>query len=328
MRASGAVMSRSDEAGANAARTRRHKAPKSRHTNQSAHHSSIDAVKRTKLARVTRERDEALEQQLATAEILKVISQSAFDLEAVLEALVSSAVRLCHADTGIIRLREGDIYPVAATVGFTKEERDHFAGYSVKADRGSVFGRAILERRSIHVPDLLADRDLNRDRLKDFAKAVKIRSGLAVPLLREGTTIGVFTLQRWKRRPYTRKQIELVETFANQAVIAIENSRLLDEVQAKTRDLSEALTYQSGSANILSVIASSPTEVGPVLKAIVKSACELCEANDAIVALKDGDGSSVPGAAWIDSGRLGAKADKSPVDRRSCGCRMQTRPCA
>jgi signal transduction histidine kinase len=282
-------MSRSDETGARSARTRRHKAPKRRNTRSSTRHSSTATVKSAKLARVTRERDEALEQQLATAEILKVISQSAFDLEAVLEALVSSAVRLCHADTGIIRLREGDIYPVAATVGFTKEERDHFAGYSVKADRGSVFGRAILERRSIHVPDLLADRDLNRDRLKDFAKAVKIRSGLGVPLLRAGTTIGVFTLQRWKRRPYTRKQIELVETFANQAVIAIENSRLLDEVQAKTRDLSEALTYQSGSANILSVIASSPTEVGPVLKAIVKSACELCEANDAIVALKDGD---------------------------------------
>src|SRR6516162_2332366 len=289
MRASGAVMSRSDETGAKSARTRRHKAPKSRNASRPARHSSVATVKSAKLARVTRERDEALEQQVATAEILKVISQSAFALNAVLEALVSSAARLCHADTGIIRLREGDIYPVAATVGFTQEERDHFAGYSVKADRGSVFGRAILERRSIHVPDLLADRDLNRDRLKDFAKAVKIRSGLGVPLLRAGTTIGVFTLQRWKRQPYTKKQIELVETFANQAVIAIENSRLLDEVQAKTRDLTEALTYQSGSANILSVIASSPTEVGPVLKAIVKSACELCEANDAIVALKDGD---------------------------------------
>ena len=282
-------MSRSDETGAKSARTRRHKAPKSRNASRPARHSSVATVKSAKLARVTRERDEALEQQVATAEILKVISQSAFALDAVLEALVSSAVRLCHADTGIIRLRQGDIYPVAATVGFTQEERDHFAGYSVKADRGSVFGRAILERRSIHVPDLLADRDLNRDRLKDFAKAVKIRSGLGVPLLRAGTTIGVFTLQRWKRQPYTKKQIELVETFANQAVIAIENSRLLDEVQAKTRDLTEALTYQSGSANILSVIASSPTEVGPVLKAIVRSACELCEANDAIVALKDGD---------------------------------------
>jgi two-component system NtrC family sensor kinase len=291
-------MSRSDKTGAKAARTRRHKASKSRSRSRSARHSSIATVKR--LARVTRERDEALEQQVATGEILKVISQSAFALEAVLEALVTSAVRLCHADTGIIRLREGNIYPVAATVGFTEEERDHFAGYSVKADRGSVFGRAILERRSIHVPDLLADRDLNQDRLKDFAKAVKIRSGLGVPLLREGTTIGVFTLQRWKRRPFTRKQIELVETFANQAVIAIENTRLFDEVQARTRDLSEALTYQSGSANILSVIASSPTDVQPVLKAIVESACELCEAYDAVVILKDGE-------------QLQAKAHHGPI---------------
>ena len=110
-----------------------------------------------------------------------------------------------------------------------------------------------------------------------------------MPLLREGQPVGALALLRRAVRPFTDKQIELVKTFADQAVIAIENVRLFDEVQAKTRDLTEALTYQTGSANILRVIASSPTDVGPVLKVIVDSACELCEAYDAIVLLKDGD---------------------------------------
>src|SRR5260370_12054242 len=101
--------------------------------------------------------------------------------------------------------------------------------------------------------------------------------------------MGVLTLSRRAVEPFTEKQVELVSTFADQAVIAIENVRLFDEVQAKTRDLTEALTYQTGSSNILSVIASSPTDVGPVLKAIVESASELCEAYDAVVLLKDGD---------------------------------------
>ena len=219
---------------------------------------------------------EAREQQAATAEILKVISQSTFDLQGVLEALVKSAVRLCDADTGIIRRREGDIYPVAATFGFTEEERAYFARYSVKADGGSVFGRAILERRSVHVPDLLADRDLNRDRVQDYARVVTIRSGLGVPLLREGGPIGVFTLQRRKRRPFTQKQIELVETFANQAVIAIENTRLFNETQ-------EALDRQTATANILRVIAGSPTDVQPVFDAIAKSTKHLLASHTAVV---------------------------------------------
>src|SRR5437773_4627227 len=112
---------------------------------------------------------------------------------------------------------------------------------------------------------------------------------LSVPLMREGESIGAIVLRRTEVRPFGDKQIALLQTFADQAVIAIGNVRLFEEVQAKTRDLTEALTYQTGSANILNVIASSPTEVGPALKAIVESACELCEAYDAIVFLKDGE---------------------------------------
>lgn len=190
-------MSLRNKKGVKAEKTRHRTAPKSRITG--------GIMEQAKLARVIRERDNALEQQAATAEILKIISQSNFDIRAVLDALVGSAVRLCDADTGIIRRRVGDIYPVAAVCGFSEAERDHFTGYSAKPDRGSVFGRAILERRSIHIPDLLVDRDLNQDRLRDYAKVVNIRSGLGVPLLSKGKTIGVFTLQRRKRRPFTQK---------------------------------------------------------------------------------------------------------------------------
>src|SRR5204862_91806 len=115
------------------------------------------------------------------------------------------------------------------------------------------------------------------------------RSILSVPLLREGESVGAIVLRRTEVQPFSDKQIALLQTFADQAVIAIENARLFEEVQAKTRELTEALTYQTGSSNILGVIASSPTDVGPVLKAIVESACELCEADDALVVLKDGD---------------------------------------
>src|SRR4029077_19081279 len=123
---------------------------------------------------------------------------------------------------------------------------------------------------------------------RKLSQSENIRSILAVPLLREGESIGGILLRRNEVNPFSEKQINLLQTFADQAVIAIGNVRLFEEVQAKTHDLSEALTYQTGSANILNVIASSPTDVQPVLKAIVESACEICDANDAVVFLKDG----------------------------------------
>ena len=153
--------------------------------------------------------------------------------------------------------------------------------------RGSVVGRVLLATKAERTADVLADPEYA---YLELQKAAGYRTLLGVPLLRLGQPTGVLFLARKTVEPFTDKQIELVSTFADQAVIAIENVRLFEEVQAKTRDLSEALTYQTGSGNILKVIASSPTDVGPVLKAIVESACELCDAVDAIVLLKDGDG--------------------------------------
>src|SRR6266853_1093612 len=138
-----------------------------------------------------------------------------------------------------------------------------------------------------------------------------MRSMLGVPLMREGAAIGLLLIFRKRVQPFTKQHVDLATTFADQAVIAIENVRLFDEVQAKTRDLSEALTYQTGSGNILRVIASSPTDVKPVLKAIVESACELCEADDSLATLKDGDEL----VFQAQHGSIPVVWDRQPIDR-------------
>jgi two-component system, NtrC family, sensor kinase len=229
---------------------------------------------------------ESLQQQTATADVLKVISRSTFDLQTVLHTLVESAARLCDADKATITRQRGSEFYRAESFGFSEEFMDYVRSVPVKPDRGSATGRALLEGVVIHIPDVTTDADYTfseAQRLGDF------RSLLGVPMMREGTAVGVIVLTRSEPRPFTDKQIELATTFADQAAIAIENVRLFDEVQAKTRDLSEALVHQTGSEKILGVIASSPTNVEPVFKAIVETACELCDAYDAILRLKDGD---------------------------------------
>jgi len=236
---------------------------------------AVIAIENTRLLNELRE---SLQQQTATADVLKVISRSTFELQAVLDSLVESAAKVCEADTAVIRRREGEVYPVASTFGLTVQQRDKFARYSPKPDRGSVFGRAILECRTIHVPDLLTDRDLARDRLKAYAGAINIRSALGVPLMREGTIVGVFTLQRREPRPFTDKQIELGRTFADQAVIAIENTRLLNELRQRTDDLSESLEQQTATSDVLKVISASPGEIKPVFETVLSNAVQLCGA--------------------------------------------------
>jgi two-component system NtrC family sensor kinase len=233
---------------------------------------AVIAIENTRLLSELRE---SLQQQTATADVLKVISRSAFDLQLVLDTLTESASRLCEADTGFLRRREGDTYPLVATFGLTDQQRQHFALYSTKPNRGSLFGRAILEGRTIHIPDVLADSEYDRHQVQKF---ISVRAGLAVPLMREGVPIGVLGLTRLEPRPFTDKQIDLITTFADQAVIAIENVRLFDEVQARTRELSESLEQQTATSEVLKVISSSPGELEPVFNAMLENATRICDA--------------------------------------------------
>jgi GAF domain-containing protein len=233
---------------------------------------AVIAIENTRLLSELRE---SLQQQTATADVLKVISRSTFDLQAVLNTLAESAVHLCEADQSVIRRRVGESYPVAATSGFSQEQREHLESYSPRPDRGSVFGRTLLEGRTVHVPDVVADPEFNRPQQP---LATGIRAAVGVPLLREGIFVGTLVVSRREPGPFTQRQIELLETFADQAVIAIENVRLFDEVQARTDDLAEALEQQTASSEVLRVISSSAGELQPVFETILGNATRICEA--------------------------------------------------
>ncbi len=237
-------------------------------------------------SRLFNETQEALAQQTATADVLKVISRSAFDLQIVLDTLTSSATKLCDGDRAAIFQRHGDHYHFVSNYGFSAEMEAFARSNPLPSGSSGGITRAGRDRKSVHIPDVLADSDYTQS---GYQTRGDYRTLLSAPLLRKGEPIGGFVIVRERVRPFNQRQIELLESFADQAVIAIENVRLFEEVQEKTRDLTEALVYQTGSANILKVIASSPTDVAPVLQAIVDSACEVCDAYDAAVILCEGD---------------------------------------
>jgi GAF domain-containing protein len=244
---------------------------------------AVIAIENTRLLNELRE---SLQQQTATADVLKVISRSTFDLKTVLNTLVESAARLCNADIAALARPKGAIYQYEATFGGSGEFHDYLAAHPAAIDRGTAVGRALVEGRIVQILDVLADPDYT---YREGPRLSGTRTIVGVPLMREGTPIGVITLQRRSVHAFTDKEIELVSTFADQAVIAIENVRLFDEVKARTRDLSESLEQQTATSEVLKVISSSPGELQPVFQAMLENATHLCEAHFGLIVRFDGE---------------------------------------
>jgi GAF domain-containing protein len=263
----------------------------------------------------TRDLTESLEQQTATSEVLGVISRSLGQVEPVFQSMLANAMRLCEAQCGAMFSYAKGAFRAVSCLGvapsfetFLREERVW--------GRETGMGRAARTKQPVHVVDTVTDRayaDRDPDRLVSV-EIGGVRTFVIVPMLKDGELIGAMSLYRRDVRAYTDKQIKLVSTFADQAVIAIENTRLFEEVQARTRELQEALVHQTGSANILRVIASSQTDIEPVLKAIVDNACEICEAVDAVVYLKDED--HLKARAHRGPIPIPAESVRLPINRR------------
>ena len=247
------------------------------------------AIENARLLNELRQRtadlSESLQQQTATADVLKVISRSTFDLQAVLDTLTESAAELCGAEMATIARSDGNAYYWATAYGYTTDIAKLLKSVPLVPGRGSLIGRVLVEGKNVNVPDVTTDPEYA---LRELQAKVGFRSLLGVPLLREGHPIGVIALVRTSVRPFSEREIELATTFADQAVIAIENVRLFDEVQKRTEELSESLEQQTATADVLKIISRSAFNLKAVLQTLVESAARLCDADKATIARHQG----------------------------------------
>ena len=247
---------------------------------------AAQAVIAVENARLLNELRESLQQQTATADVLKTISRSTFDLQTVLNTLVESAARLCESDFAAIHRPQGGSYRYVASFGLPPEFDDYMREHPIVAERGSVAGRVLLERREVQVHDVEADPEY---KLVYATKLGGHRTLLGVPLMREGMPIGVLILARKKVDPFTEKQIELVKTFADQAVIAIENTRLFEAEQQRTRELAESLEQQTATSKVLEVISRSGFDLQAVFETVAENSVRLCGGDRAYIFRFDGE---------------------------------------
>ena len=256
---------------------------------------AVIAIENTRLLNELRHRTtdltESLEQQTATAKVLEVISRSAFDLHAVFETVAESSAKLCAADRALIHRFDGELLRVAASFNTSPDENDWLDHHPIRPGSDSGAGRAARERRTIHNPDILADPEgtLAAQYTQAIRTVLTVRTVLWVPILKGDDLLGVITLWRSQVSRFTDKQIALVETFADQAAIAIENVRLLEAEQQRTQELTESLAQQTAAADVLGVISRSPGDLEPVFAAMLENATRLCEAPFGTMLLRDGD---------------------------------------
>jgi transcriptional regulator with GAF, ATPase, and Fis domain len=248
--------------------------------NRIARRNPPAAREQDEVARLTRERDEALEQQTAASEVLRIISSSPGDLEPVFQTMLEKAVRICDAKFGSFYLHdEGRLRLVAAHEA--PEFLEARGSGPIQPAPGGVLDVVMRTKRTVHIPDLAATRSYaeRHPRMVEAVEIGGIRTVVAVPMLKNDDLIGVVAVHRREVRPFTNEQIALVQNFAAQAVIAIENARLLNELRRRTTDLTEALAQQTATSEVLQVISGSPGDIGPVFATILEKAVRYCDAN-------------------------------------------------